>query len=75
MARNVAYDSPIKEPYIYYPDKNWELPFMTKNPQFEDERGATMIESGLDLHLSGNYYCGYNDSTTSGQGFKISCNL
>ena len=47
MARNVAYDSPVKAPYIYYSDKNWELPFMTKNPQFEDDRGATMIEARL----------------------------
>ena len=47
MARNVAYDSPVKDPYIYYSDKNWELPFMTKNPQFEDENGVTMIENRL----------------------------
>jgi len=47
MARNVAFDSPIKESWIYYPDKNWELAFMTKNPNFEDERGATMIEPRL----------------------------
>ena len=47
MARNIAYDSPVKEPWIYYPDKNWELGFMTKNPNFEDERGATMIEPRL----------------------------
>jgi len=47
MTRNLAYDSPVKESFIYYPDKNWELGFMTKNPIFEDERGATMIESRL----------------------------
>jgi len=32
MARNIAYDSPVKEPFRFYPDKNWELAFMTKNP-------------------------------------------
>ncbi len=47
MSRNIAYDSPVKEPFIYYPDKNWELGLMTKNPSFEDERGATMIEPRL----------------------------
>jgi hypothetical protein len=33
MARNIAYDSPVKEPFLYWPDKNWELAFMTKNPR------------------------------------------
>jgi len=47
MARNVAYDSPVKEPYIYYLGKNWEIPFMTKNADFEDERGITLIEPRL----------------------------
>ena len=49
MLRNIAYDSPVKESWIYYPDKNWELAFMTKNPNFEDERGATMIEPRLSF--------------------------
>jgi hypothetical protein len=47
MTRNIAYDNPVKEPYIYYPEKNWEIAFMTKDPGFEDERGATMIENRL----------------------------
>jgi len=47
MIRNIAYDSPVKEPYIFYPDKNWEGIFMTKNANFEDELGATMIDSRL----------------------------
>jgi len=49
MARNIAYDSPVKEPFIFYPDKNWELPFMTKNPQFMGERGYTMIEPKMSF--------------------------
>jgi len=47
MTRNIAYDSPAKEPYIFYPDKNWENPFMTKNADFEDDRGVTLIENRL----------------------------
>lgn len=47
MTRNIAYDSPVKESFLYYPDKNWEVGFMTKNPRFEDERGATEIEPRL----------------------------
>ena len=27
---------------LFYPDKNWELSFMTKNPRFEEESGATI---------------------------------
>jgi len=49
MARNIAYDSPVKEPFIYWPDKNWELAFMTKNPRYEDERGATQIEQRMSF--------------------------
>ena len=43
IMRNMAYDSPIKEHFIYYPGKNWELGFMTDNPQFEDKNGITQI--------------------------------
>jgi hypothetical protein len=43
MAKNIAYDSPIKASYIYYPGKTWELGIMTNNPSFEDERNATQI--------------------------------
>ena len=43
MAKNIAYDSPIKESWIYYPGKNWELGFQTNSPSFEDERNATQI--------------------------------
>jgi len=49
MARNIAYDSPVKENFIYYPDKHWELGFMTDNPDFEDNRGATQIEPRLSF--------------------------
>jgi hypothetical protein len=49
MARNIAYDSPVKEPFLYWPDKNWELAFMTKNPRYEDERGATQIEPRISF--------------------------
>ena len=49
MARNIAYDSPVKEPYLFYPDKNWELAFMTKNPRFEDDHGATQIERRMSF--------------------------
>jgi len=49
MTRNIAYDSPVKESFIYYPDKNWELAFMSKNPSFEDEQGATQIEPRLSF--------------------------
>ena len=49
MARNIAYDSPVKEPYLFYPDKNWELAFMTKNPRFEDDQGATQIERRMSF--------------------------
>ncbi len=49
MARNIAYDSPVKEPFLYYPDKNWELAFMTKNPRFEDDRGVTQIEPRMSF--------------------------
>jgi len=47
MTRNIAYDNPAKESYIFYPDKNWETPFMTKNADFEDELGATLIDNRL----------------------------
>jgi len=47
MTRNIGYDNPAKEHYIFYPDKNWENPFMTKNADFEDERGVTLIENRL----------------------------
>ena len=43
MAKNIAYNSPIKSSWIYYPDKTWELGFMTTSPAFEDERNATQI--------------------------------
>jgi hypothetical protein len=44
MAKNIAYDSPIKEFFwIYYPGKNWKLGIMTNNPIFEDERNVTQI--------------------------------
>lgn len=43
MAKNIGYNSPIKESWIYYPDKTWELAVMTNNPNFEDERNATQI--------------------------------
>jgi len=49
MARNIAYDSPVKESFLYWPDKNWELAFMTKNPRYEDERGATQIEPRMSF--------------------------
>jgi hypothetical protein len=49
MARNIAYDSPAKEPFLYWPDKNWELAFMTKNPRYEDERGVTQIEQRMSF--------------------------
>jgi hypothetical protein len=43
MAKNIAYDSPIKASWIYYPGKTWELGIMSNNPSFEDERNATQI--------------------------------
>lgn len=43
MAKNIGYDSPIKASWTYYPNKTWELGFMTNNPSFEDERNATQI--------------------------------
>ena len=49
MARNIAYDSPVKEPFLYWPDKNWELAFQTKNPKYEDERGITQIEPRMSF--------------------------
>ena len=49
MTRNIGYDSPVKESWIYYPGKQWELGLMTKNPQFEDERGVTQIEPRLSF--------------------------
>ncbi len=49
MTRGIAYDSPVKESFLYWTDKNWELAFMTKNPLFEDERGATQIEPRLSF--------------------------
>ena len=49
MARNIAYDSPVKQPFLYWPDKNWELSFQTKNPRYEDERGATQIEPRMSF--------------------------
>lgn len=47
MTRNIAYDNPAKAPYIFYPGKNWETPFMTKNADFEDDRGATLMDNRL----------------------------
>ncbi len=44
MMKSIAFNSPVKAPYIYYPNANWELGFMTDNPNFEDERGATQME-------------------------------
>jgi hypothetical protein len=49
MARNIAYDSPVKESFLYWPDKNWELAFMTKNPRYEEENGATQIEPRMSF--------------------------
>ncbi len=49
MARNIAYDSPAKEPYLYWPDKNWELAFMTNNPRYEYENGVTQIEQRMSF--------------------------
>jgi hypothetical protein len=43
MAKNIAYDSSIKESWIYYPGKTWELGIMPNNPSFEDEQNATQI--------------------------------
>ena len=47
MARNIAYDSPVKESFLYWPDKNWELAFQTKNPRYEEENGASSILENL----------------------------
>jgi hypothetical protein len=47
MARGIGFDSPVKGPYIYYPNGNWELLFMTNSAFFEDERGATQIDPRL----------------------------
>ena len=52
MTKNIAYDSPIKAPWIYYPGKNWELMAMTTNPSLEDERNATQIIPRLSLLYS-----------------------
>ena len=49
MARNIAYDSPAKEPFLYWPDKNYELAFMTENPRYEDENGVTQIEQRMSF--------------------------
>ncbi len=49
MARNISYDSPAKEPFLYWPDKNWELAFMTKNTRYEDECGVTQIEQRMSF--------------------------
>lgn len=49
MARNIAYDSPAKKPFLFWPDKNWELAFQTKNPRHEDKRGATQIEPRMSF--------------------------
>ncbi len=49
MARNIAYDSPAKQPYIYWLDKNWELAFQTDNPRFEFENGVTQIEQRMSF--------------------------
>ena len=44
MMKSIAFNSPVKKSWIYYPDKNWEVAFMTNNPNFEDEMGATQID-------------------------------
>lgn len=49
MSRNIAYDSPAKEPYIYWPDKNYELAFQTDNPRYEYENGVTQIEQRMSF--------------------------
>ncbi len=49
MARNIAYDLPAKQPFIYWPDKNWELAFQTKNPRYEDERKITQMEPRMSF--------------------------
>ena len=49
MARNIAYDSPAKEPFLYWPDKNYELAFQTDNPRYEYENGATQIEQRMSF--------------------------
>jgi len=49
MARNIAYDSPAKEPFLFWPDKNYELAFMTKNPRYEDDKGVTQIEQRMSF--------------------------
>lgn len=49
MARNIAYDSPAKEPFIYWADKNYELAFMTDNPRYESENGVTQIEQRMSF--------------------------
>jgi hypothetical protein len=49
MARNIAYDSPVKEPFLYWPEKNWELAFQTKNPRYEEENGVTQIEPRMSF--------------------------
>jgi len=47
MARKLAYDSPFKESFVYYPGTHWLKLIMSDNPRFEDERGATQIEQRL----------------------------
>jgi len=48
MARNIAYDYPDRESYLFYPDTNWAPIFYTKDPtSFEDERGATQIDQRM----------------------------
>ena len=47
MARNFAYNPPLKESFIYYPDTHWIKLFMTDNPRFEDERGAIQIDQRM----------------------------
>ena len=49
MARNIAYDSPAKQPFLYWEGKNWELAFQTDNPSYEYENGVTMIEQRMSF--------------------------
>ena len=49
MARNIAYDSPAKEPFLYWSDKNYELAFQTDNPRYENENGVTQIEQRMSF--------------------------
>ena len=49
IAKGLAFNSPHKDPYVAYPDSEWEIGFHADNPYLEDEKGIPLIDERVSF--------------------------